>query len=311
MSRDIDGAVVVVTGASSGIGRRAAQLFAEQHAYLVLAARGEADLEQAAGECETTPERIVTVVTDVRHEEQVQRLARRAIERFGRVDVWVNCAGVIAYGPFEKVPSEVFRAVIDTNLMGQVNGSRAALVEFRRQGQGTLINVASVWAGVTTPDVSAYVTSKFAIRAFTECLRQELADTPDTFRSRRCCLRRWTRRSSRTRPTSRAGGRARSLRCSPPTRSHRGSLRARSHQSVRSRTATSVGVSSCCTHCCRASTSARSPRPSPPATTPTSPRPSVPGTSSNRRGRIALRVDGAATDDGSCCEPSSPLRVPE
>jgi short-subunit dehydrogenase len=68
--------------------------------------------------------------------------------------------------------------VIETNLMGQVNGSRAALTHFRRQGQGTLINLASVWARVTTPDVSAYVTSKFAIRALSECLRHELADIP-------------------------------------------------------------------------------------------------------------------------------------
>jgi NAD(P)-dependent dehydrogenase (short-subunit alcohol dehydrogenase family) len=119
----------------------------------------------------------VAVPTDVRDEAAVKALARTAAERFGGIDVWVNAAGVIAYGRFEQVPSEVFRAVIETNLMGQIHGCRAALPYLRARGTGTLINMASVWARVTTPEVSAYVTSKFAVRAFSECLREELADT--------------------------------------------------------------------------------------------------------------------------------------
>jgi NAD(P)-dependent dehydrogenase (short-subunit alcohol dehydrogenase family) len=90
----------------------------------------------------------------------------------------VNCAGVIAYGRFDAVPAEVFRAVIDTNLFGQVHGARAALPRFRAQGTGVLVNMGSVWGRVTTPDVTAYVTSKFAVRAFSECLRQELRNVP-------------------------------------------------------------------------------------------------------------------------------------
>jgi NAD(P)-dependent dehydrogenase (short-subunit alcohol dehydrogenase family) len=119
------------------------------------------------------------VPTDVRDEAAVTALADCAQERFGRIDVWVNCAGVIAYGRFEAVPGDVFRAVIETNLFGQVHGARAALAEFRRRGSGVVINMGSVWGRVTTPDVSAYVTSKFALRAFSECLRQELRNTPD------------------------------------------------------------------------------------------------------------------------------------
>jgi short-subunit dehydrogenase len=92
--------------------------------------------------------------------------------------VWVNDAGVMAYGRFEDVPSEVFRSVIDTNLLGQVHGARAVLPHFRRTGTGVLINMSSVWGRVTSPDVSAYVASKHAVRAFSECLRQELRDTP-------------------------------------------------------------------------------------------------------------------------------------
>lgn len=106
-------------------------------------------------------------------------LAERAVERFGRLDVWVNSAGVMAYGRFEDVPAEVFRAVIETNFLGQVHGARAALKAFRAQRSGVLINMSSVWGRVTTPDVSAYVASKFAIRAFSECLRQELRSEPD------------------------------------------------------------------------------------------------------------------------------------
>ncbi len=178
VERDLNGAVVVLTGASSGIGRCAAHGLARAGARLVLASRSEPALLEAARECERLGAEVLAVVTDVRDEAAVEALAAGAIERFGRVDVWANVAGVIAYGRFEEMPSEIFRGVIETNLFGMVHGARAALPHFRRQGSGTLINVASVWARVTSPAVSPYVTSKFAIRAFSDCLRQELADSP-------------------------------------------------------------------------------------------------------------------------------------
>jgi NAD(P)-dependent dehydrogenase (short-subunit alcohol dehydrogenase family) len=176
--RDLSRSVVVLTGASSGIGRAAALAFAREQASLVLAARGEQPLRRLAGECEALGAETLVVPTDVRDEQRVRRLADGALERFGRFDVWVNNAGVIAYGPFVDVPSDVFRAVIETNLMGQVHGARAALAVFARQRDGVLINMSSVWGRVTTPDVSAYVTSKFAVRALSECLREEVRSTP-------------------------------------------------------------------------------------------------------------------------------------
>jgi NAD(P)-dependent dehydrogenase (short-subunit alcohol dehydrogenase family) len=183
--RDLSQSVVVVTGASSGFGRATALGFAREGSALVLAARGEPPLHQLAGECEALGTQTLVVPTDVRVEAQVQALADRALERFGHFEVWVNNAGVIAYGPFRDVPSEVFRAVIETNLMGQVHGARAALAVFTRQRDGVLINMSSVWGRATTPDVSAYVTSKFAIRAFSECLRRSFV-MPRTSPAVRC-----------------------------------------------------------------------------------------------------------------------------
>jgi NAD(P)-dependent dehydrogenase (short-subunit alcohol dehydrogenase family) len=177
--RDLSDSVVVITGASSGIGRAAAYAFAREGSRLVLAARSAGPLQTLAEEIERMGVAALAVPTDVRDEAGVQALARAAVERFGALDVWVNCAGVIAYGRFEEVPGEVFRAVIETNLFGQVHGARAALERFRAQRSGVLINLASVWGRVTTPDVSAYATSKFAVRAFSECLRHELRDIPD------------------------------------------------------------------------------------------------------------------------------------
>ena len=179
MARDLSNAVVVITGASSGIGRAAAHRFARAGARLVLAARSAEGLRETADEAQQLGAEALAVPTDVRDEAAVRALADRAVERFGRLDVWVNCAGVIAYGRFESVPGDVFRAVIETNLFGQVHGARAALPRFRAQRSGVLINLSSVWGRVTAPEVSAYVTSKFAVRAFSECLRHELRDLPD------------------------------------------------------------------------------------------------------------------------------------
>jgi NAD(P)-dependent dehydrogenase (short-subunit alcohol dehydrogenase family) len=178
VARDLRGAVVVVTGASSGIGRAAASALAREGARLALAARAEPTLHEVGDACARLGAEVLTVVTDVRDEAAVEALATRTEERFGRIDVWVNNAAVMAYGRFEDIPSEVFRAVIETNVLGMTHGARAALPRFRRRQSGTLINMASVWGRVTSPDVSAYVTSKFAVRAFGDCLREELADAP-------------------------------------------------------------------------------------------------------------------------------------
>jgi NAD(P)-dependent dehydrogenase (short-subunit alcohol dehydrogenase family) len=178
-ARSLGDAVAVVTGGSSGIGRATALRFARRGARLALAARAEEPLRQARDECSALGAETIALPTDVGDEEQVERLANEAVERFGRVDVWVNAAAVMAYGDFERIPSDVFRTVIQTNLFGQSHGARSALRRFREQGSGVLINLASVWGRVTTPAVSPYVVSKHAIRALSECLRQELREASD------------------------------------------------------------------------------------------------------------------------------------
>lgn len=171
--------VVVITGASSGIGRATAIAFARRQSSLVLAARNEQALHQAAEECRSLGARVLVQATDVSEASQVEALGRASVAEFGRIDVWVNNASILLFGSFEAIAEENFRRVLETNLFGYVNGARVALRHFRAQDdRGSLINIASVLARIGEPYVSAYVTSKFAIRGWSACLRQELADTP-------------------------------------------------------------------------------------------------------------------------------------
>jgi short-subunit dehydrogenase len=174
MKRELKNAVVVITGASSGIGRATARAFAEEGSSLVLAARSEEPLRALASECEAMDVAVLVAPTDVTDEAAVDRLARRALERFGRIDVWVNNAAVMMYGRFDEVPPQAFRRVIETNVFGYVHGARAAFRAFREQGTGVLINNGSAYAAMGAPFMSSYVASKFAVRGLSDSLRQEV-----------------------------------------------------------------------------------------------------------------------------------------
>lgn len=175
--RDLQGSVVVVAGASSGIGRVSARLFAEKGASVVLAARREGTLREVAAECEAAGGRALVVPTDVTDLGAVENLARRAVGEFGRIDVWVNNAAVISFGRFEEMPPEVNRRVVEINLLGAMHGTQAALPVLRRQGSGVLINVSSGFGLVGSPYQAAYTATKFGLRGFSQALRGELLGT--------------------------------------------------------------------------------------------------------------------------------------
>ncbi|MEW5726934.1 MAG: SDR family oxidoreductase [Pseudomonadota bacterium] len=176
--RDLGNRVVVITGASSGIGRAAARAFAVEGCRLVLAARNEAALDSAVRECDDLGGEAVAVAADVTDHRDVDRLAETALTRFGGLDVWVNDAAVTLFGRIEQVPLAEFDKVVRTNLMGTVHGCRAAIPVFRKQGHGVLINLSSVAGTVGQPETSAYVATKWAIRGLGESLRMELMDAP-------------------------------------------------------------------------------------------------------------------------------------
>jgi len=174
---DLDGAVVVVTGASSGIGAATALRLAGHGARVVLAARGLPALERIAGACRDRGGEALVVPTDVADEAAVTELARRAVEAHGRIDAWVSCAGVMAYGAFDEVPMATHRRVVEVNLLGAMHGAREAVHRFRAQeGNGCIVNVASLYADMSSPLVSSYVASKFGMLGFNRVLRRDLYD---------------------------------------------------------------------------------------------------------------------------------------
>jgi short-subunit dehydrogenase len=179
MSKQIADSVIVITGASSGIGRASALEFARAGATVVVTSRREQVLRALAAECEKLGGPALAIVADVTDEQAIQDLARRVAETFGRIDVWINNAAVTLFGRFEGTPPEAYRRVIETNLFGCIHGARAALPYFREQGSGILINISSGVGKIGSPFISAYAASKFAIIGLSESLRMELRDAPN------------------------------------------------------------------------------------------------------------------------------------
>lgn len=142
---------VVITGASSGIGRATAHAFARTGARLVLCARGQEALNEVVRECRELGAPAIAIPTDMRDADAVQRLARMAAETFGGIAVWVNNAGGGAVGRFWEVPLEAHRATVELDLLGYMHGAYAALPYFLNQGRGVLINTNSVGGFVPTP----------------------------------------------------------------------------------------------------------------------------------------------------------------
>ncbi len=166
--------VVVVMGASSGIGREAALRLAGRGAQVVVSARGEPGLRSLVEEIQEAGGEATAVVADTAEFEQVKAVADRAAEEYGRLDTWVHVAGVGLFAAFADTTPEEFRRVIDVNLMGQVHGAMAALPYIKREGRGALVHISSMGAKRSVPLQSAYCASKHGMEGFLEALRVEL-----------------------------------------------------------------------------------------------------------------------------------------
>lgn len=170
----VAGRTYVVTGASSGFGRGVAEQLGRARANVVLAARRGDVLEQVAGEIRQSGGVALVVPTDVSNPAAIEALADAATARFGRIDVWINNAGVGAIGRFDEIPVADQARVVDVNLKGTLYGSHAALRRFRTQGSGTLVNIASVEGRIAVPYHATYAATKHAIVGLGVALNQEL-----------------------------------------------------------------------------------------------------------------------------------------
>lgn len=171
--------VVVITGATSGIGLTTARLAAARGARLVLAARNESALRELVDEITREGGAASYVVADVGNEDDVRAIARAAVERFGGFDTWVNNAGSAIYGPMIDVSTADSRRLFETNFWGLVYGSLEAARHFRtRRGEyaGALVNLGSVLSDRAIPIIGMYCASKHAVKGFTEALRMELEE---------------------------------------------------------------------------------------------------------------------------------------
>jgi short-subunit dehydrogenase len=171
--------VVLVTGASSGIGRATARLAARRGHHLVLVARGRGGLEEAADECRADGAASVEMAPlDVGDGPAVEQLVADLVVRHGRVDAVVHSAGVVAYGRFEDIPAEVFDRVLRTNVLGSANVARAVLPHMRERDAGTLVLLSSVIGHIAAPLMTPYAVSKWGVRALGRQLQVENRDRP-------------------------------------------------------------------------------------------------------------------------------------
>lgn len=173
--KPLDQQVIVITGASSGIGLATADAAASAGARLVLASRSERTLAAVADGINAAGGQAIYVVADVGKREEVERIAAAAISHFGRIDTWINNAGGSIYGRLEEVSEEDSRRLFDTNFWGVVNGSLVALPHLAAQG-GALINLGSEVSDAVVPLQGMYTASKHAVKGFTDALRVEVEE---------------------------------------------------------------------------------------------------------------------------------------
>jgi NADP-dependent 3-hydroxy acid dehydrogenase YdfG len=174
MSNNIAGKVVVITGASSGLGEATARLLSAQGATVVLGARRGDRLRALEAELTGSGGKVLAVTTDVTHCDQVKRLVDAAVQTFGRIDVMINNAGLMPQSPLERLKIDEWDRMIDVNIKGVLYGIAAALPYMKQQKAGHIINVSSVAGHKVRAGATVYAATKFAVRALSEGLRLEV-----------------------------------------------------------------------------------------------------------------------------------------
>lgn len=176
---ELKGKAAVITGGSSGIGKATALELARQGVSLVLCARSQGDLDETARECQALGTQVATSTMDVTDEMRVKGVGDKAIQVFGRLDIWINNAGVDMFGRLEELPVEAIHRLVEVNLLGYIYGCRAALNHMRQSGKGTIINVSSLAGIAAFPYSSVYASTESGINALSASIRMENIDKPD------------------------------------------------------------------------------------------------------------------------------------
>lgn len=174
MSENIEGKVVVITGASSGLGEATARLLSQQGAVVVLGARRVDRIHALAAELTGNGGKALAIMTDVTHVDQVKHLVDAAVQTYGRIDVMINNAGLMPRAPLERLKIDEWNQTIDVNIKGVLYGIAAALPYMQKQKSGHIINVSSVAGHKVGPENIVYAASKTAVRVISEGLRQEV-----------------------------------------------------------------------------------------------------------------------------------------
>ena len=169
--------VIVITGASSGIGEASAEEFAKRGANIVLVARRKDKLEKVEKSLTKYPVKILSVICDVSEKEQVKQMVEKVLETFPQVDVLVNNAGFVIYGKVEELSIEDVESQMQTNYFGTIYCTKLFLPHFLKQNSGHIVNVASVGGSFGVPGIATYCATKFALLGFSEGLHHELHET--------------------------------------------------------------------------------------------------------------------------------------
>lgn len=177
----LKGKTVVITGGTSGVGRAAAEAFAKEGCNVVIVARGQEGIDETVKFCRKLTTSVVGIKADMSIAEEVETIADEALAMTGKIDIWVNNAGVMASGKFEEIPLEIHQQVLKTNLFGYMHGAYNAVKIFKQQNEGILINNVSIGGFMPAPYSAVYSASKYGIRGMMECLQGEISNRKNIY----------------------------------------------------------------------------------------------------------------------------------